>query len=140
MHFLLQGFCYPAVYTLLGVWAPPAERSTTLGISLGGRKNLLSLFGKDILHNVSYLFGLVNECLVGGVAGTVLGTPLSVYMAAKYGWPSVFYVIGALGISIGLVVVFLGGGSPATHMLISKSERSYIESSLGGPKVQVFRY
>jgi len=62
---------------------------------------------------------------------------VSGFLAGKYGWPSIFYSFGIVGSAVGLIVVFLGADSPATHRMISEVEKKYILDSLGGAKVQV---
>lgn len=51
--------------------------------------------------------------------------------SSSIGWPSIFYIFGALGISWVLLWVFLGADHPATHRFISKAEKAYIETNLG---------
>lgn len=56
---------------------------------------------------------------------------LSGYLATTtWGWPSIFYIFGGLGILWAVVWFALGANSPATHPLISQVERNYIEQSL----------
>jgi len=48
-----QGFVYPSIYTLLGVWAPPNERGRLTSFALGGEfisRLLYSLKNKDKIN------------------------------------------------------------------------------------------
>ncbi|PNF23027.1 putative inorganic phosphate cotransporter [Cryptotermes secundus] len=100
---LAQGFIFPSIHTLLSSWTPTEER---------GR------FG-------TYVYA-------GGQVGTIIAMPLSGALASSsIGWPSIFYIFGALGICWVLLWVFLGADRPATHRFISKAEKAYIETNLG---------
>jgi hypothetical protein len=58
--------------------------------------------------------------------------PISGALASSaIGWPSIFYIFGALGICWVLLWMFLGANSPGIHRFISKVERVYIETNLG---------
>ncbi|XP_060522495.1 putative inorganic phosphate cotransporter [Cylas formicarius] len=66
-----------------------------------------------------------------GVGGVISG-PITGYLSgSSWGWPSVFYVFGAMGLLWCLAWSWAGYDSPATHPTISLSERKYIEESLG---------
>ncbi|XP_050665773.1 sialin [Leptidea sinapis] len=97
------GVTFPAMHVLLSKWAPPVERS-------------------------------VMAALV--YAGTSLGTVMSMLMAgvltATLGWESVFYVMGGLSCLWCVLWVFLVQDSPGQQPLISKEERDFIVTSLGG--------
>ncbi|XP_026482240.1 putative inorganic phosphate cotransporter [Ctenocephalides felis] len=100
---LAQGFFFPSCHALLAQWAPPAER---------GRL-------------ATYAYG-------GSQFGTVLAMPLSGLLAnSSLGWPSIFYVIGGLGILWSVLWFFLGANAPAVCKKISEEEKAYIQSSLG---------
>lgn len=69
---------------------------------------------------------------LGAQFGTVLALPISGLLASSAaGWPSCFYLFGALGLAWAILWFFLGANSPAEHSFISKEERAYIEESLG---------
>lgn len=68
----------------------------------------------------------------GSQFGTVLAMPLSGLLAnSSLGWPSIFYVIGGLGILWSVLWFFLGANAPAVCKKISEEEKAYIQSSLG---------
>lgn len=100
-----EGVTFPAMHAIWAKWAPPAERSR--------------------LATITY---------AGPHIGTVLSFPLSALLI-QYGfdggWPSVFYVFGAVGILWFLLWIMVGYSEPATHPRISKQERTYIEDSIG---------
>jgi hypothetical protein len=56
------------------------------------------------------------------VAGLLAGSP--------WGWPSIFYVSGAVAIVWAAAWCYIGANSPAQHPFISLEERIYIETSL----------
>lgn len=63
--------------------------------------------------------------------GTMVVSLLSGFLSTTpWGWPSIFYISGGLGIVWAVVWFALGANSPATHPLISQVEREYIETSL----------
>jgi len=64
-------------------------------------------------------------------------SPLAGFLAANYGWPSVFYWSGGLSLAVGLLIMFMGADSPANHRWISEAEKDFIHLSLGGAKIQV---
>jgi hypothetical protein len=51
--------------------------------------------------------------------------------SSSIGWPSIFYIFGAVGILWVVFWVFLGADRPGTHKYISKEEQAYIETNLG---------
>lgn len=58
---------------------------------------------------------------------TVIFAPIMAWMVHHYGWPSVFYFMGGLGVIVGFVwlkVIY----EPANHPKISESELAYIEN------------
>ncbi|KAL6437426.1 hypothetical protein ACFW04_005133 [Cataglyphis niger] len=99
---LMQACMLPCVHTLLSKWAPPSERAR--------------------LGTFAY---------AGAQFGTVITMPISGFLAASsIGWPSIFYLFGALTILWSTVFLYYGADSPAEHRSISQKEREYIEESL----------
>ncbi|XP_003424100.3 putative inorganic phosphate cotransporter isoform X1 [Nasonia vitripennis] len=100
---LSQGCVLPGIQTLLARWVPPSERAR--------------------LGTFAY---------AGGQLGTVLTMPISGQLAASsLGWPSIFYVFGALGIGWAGLFLTLGSDEPESHSKISEAEKRYIRESLG---------
>ncbi|XP_071497425.1 vesicular glutamate transporter 1-like [Diadema antillarum] len=103
---MLQGFVegveYPACHGMWSKWAPPLERSKLATIAFSG----------------SY-------------AGAVIGMPIAGILTDYAGWPSVFYVFGAMGIIWYAFFMWIVHETPAKHPTISKEERNYIEESIG---------
>ena len=53
------------------------------------------------------------------------------YLAAEFGWESVFYVFGVLGLLWFIAWSLVVTDSPDTHTTISWQEREYINKSIG---------
>lgn len=100
---LAQGFLLTACYELLSKWAPPRERSRMVSFFLAAQP-----------------FGIV----VGlSASGALAGS--------SAGWPSIFYVTGALGMLVGIWILFGVSECPAQHPSMSEKERQYIEENFG---------
>lgn len=56
----------------------------------------------------------------------------SMLASSSYGWPSVFYVIGILGILASVLWYLCAADGPGKHPTISNDEKDYIENSLKG--------
>merc|ERR550534_830784 len=100
-----EGVTFPVMHALLAQWIPPNERSRMAGIVYSGAQ-----------------------------AGTVLSLPISGFLCEAFGWPSVFYVFGLLGLVWWVGWCYLVYDSPQTHPRISSSERRYILNSLASSK------
>ncbi|XP_028047518.1 putative inorganic phosphate cotransporter isoform X2 [Monomorium pharaonis] len=99
---LTQACLLPCIQTLLSKWAPPAERAR--------------------LGTFAY---------AGGQFGTVITMPIAGLLAASSaGWPSIFYLFGALAIVWSVVFFYFGADAPSDHRSISQEEKMYIEESL----------
>ena len=99
-----EGVTFPSMHALLSRWIPPMERSRA----------------------VTFVFA-------GAQLGTVIGMPLSGVLCDHDfagGWPSVFYISGALGCVWCFAWLALCHSSPSAHPRISMTERCYIEKSL----------
>uniref|UniRef100_F1L297 Sialin n=1 Tax=Ascaris suum TaxID=6253 RepID=F1L297_ASCSU len=99
-----QGVIFPAFHSLWAQWAPPFERSLLTGISYAGNQ-----IGNTIVMPIS---GVLCQ---HGFAG---------------GWPSVYYVLGAVGLVWCAIWFFYAADSPTKHRFISKKERAFIEEAL----------
>ncbi len=65
--------------------------------------------------------------LVGSYFGPVIAPFVSVYLADRFGWESVFYVFGGIGILIALLFYFLSTSKPEDHKFIKKEELEFIQ-------------
>ncbi|KAL4217610.1 hypothetical protein ACF0H5_022352 [Mactra antiquata] len=101
-----EGVTFPAMHAMWGKWGPLYERSKLTGFSYAGAQ-----------------------------MGTVFALPLSGWLCDQHnflgGWPSVFYVFGALGCLWFIVWSCFTYNTPSDHPYISREEREYIESSVG---------
>merc|ERR550525_508414 len=102
-----EGVTFPVMHALLAQWIPPNERSRMAGIVYSGAQ-----------------------------AGTVISLPISGFLCEAFGWPSVFYVFGFLGLVWWVGWCYLVYDSPQSHPRISTSERRYILDSLASSKSQ----
>ena len=99
-----EGVTVPSMHALLSCWIPPMERSRA-----------------------------VTSVYAGAQLGTVVGMSLSGVLCDHGfagGWPSVFYVFGAVGCVWSLAWLLLCHDSPSAHPRISVAERLYIENSM----------
>ncbi|XP_068081868.1 vesicular glutamate transporter 1 [Anabrus simplex] len=99
---LLEGLVMPSINHVWSRWAPPLERSRLATFAVSG-------------------------CNVG----TVLVLPISGLLASTVGWPSIFYVFGAIGLLWYIAWWIVIADSPELDPHISTCELNYIESSLG---------
>ncbi|XP_031552988.1 sialin-like isoform X2 [Actinia tenebrosa] len=100
-----EGVTFPATIEMWSSWAPPLERSRLTAISFAG-------------------------CGIGNI----ITQPIAGWLCDTYflaGWPSVFYIFGALGILWYIAWLFLVYDKPASHPRISEEEKEYILSSIG---------
>ncbi|KAK3788190.1 hypothetical protein RRG08_020896 [Elysia crispata] len=100
-----EGVTFPAMHAMWGDWAPVWERSKLAAFTYAGAQ-----------------------------LGTVFSLPISGYLCDSDiagGWPSVFYVFGAIGCLWFVVWMIFTHNTPADHPSISRSEREYIENSIG---------
>ncbi|XP_014602940.1 PREDICTED: putative inorganic phosphate cotransporter isoform X3 [Polistes canadensis] len=101
-----EGPIVPCTHALLAKWIPPNERSRMGAFVYAGAQ-----FGTVISMPLS---GLLSEY---GFSG---------------GWPSIFYVFGAVGIIWCIAFFFLVYEDPENHPRISEDEKKYIVSALWG--------
>ena len=99
-----EGVTFPTMHALLSRWIPPMERSRAVTFVYAGTH-----------------FGSVTGMLYTGV--------LCDHGFAG-GWPSVFYISGAMGCAWSLAWLALCHSSPSAHPRISVAERCYIEKSM----------
>ncbi|XP_037302943.1 putative inorganic phosphate cotransporter [Manduca sexta] len=67
----------------------------------------------------------------GAQLGTALQLIVSGFIAEAWGWPMIFYVNAVLGAVWCAVYMWVGASAPHQSRYISKSERHYIETSIG---------
>lgn len=95
-----EGVAMPAMNTLLSRWVPVQERSRALALVYSGM-----------------------------YAGSVAGLGASPHIIHAAGWPSVFYIFGALGIVWYLCWASRSAASPGEDPRCSEEERAYITAS-----------
>ncbi|GMR44118.1 hypothetical protein PMAYCL1PPCAC_14313, partial [Pristionchus mayeri] len=98
-----QGAVFPAMHSMWSQWAPPQESSVLTSISYAGTQ-----FGNII---VLPLGGFL--CMHGPDGG----------------WPSIFYLLGLIGVLWCAVWMWMAADRPANHPRISAEERAYIITS-----------
>ncbi|XP_030764123.1 sialin-like [Sitophilus oryzae] len=98
---IFEGVTYPCIHAVWSKWAPPLERSRLATIAFSG----------------SYV-------------GTVVSMPACAYLANQFGWQSIFYVFGMLGLIWCGLWVAIVANSPEEDKKISLAELQYIETSL----------
>ncbi|KAG4073805.1 hypothetical protein HA402_001029 [Bradysia odoriphaga] len=102
---IFEGVTFPCIHSVWSKWAPPHERSRMATISFAG-----------------------------AYAGTVVAMPLSGILASSWGWESLFYFFGAIGVVWFIIWMIVVRESPSKDRFISKDELDYINSSLGNMK------
>jgi MFS transporter, ACS family, solute carrier family 17 (sodium-dependent inorganic phosphate cotransporter), other len=96
---------FPAAYTLFGRWVPPNERSRAVSLLLGGIP-----------------------------LGTLFALTTTGWLVAKYGWPIVFYLFGAIGLVWSVLWYKVAYATPEEHPKLSDKERELLllnERALG---------
>ncbi|MBK6492003.1 MAG: ACS family MFS transporter [Sphingomonadales bacterium] len=88
---------FPAVYNLLARWFPKPERSRAAAMNLTGIP-----------------------------LGTIFALSTSGWLVTHYGWHSVFYAFGALGLAFSLVWFWLVRARPSAHPHITEEERALL--------------
>ena len=96
---------FPAAYNLYGRWVPPDERS----------------------RSVSFL-------IAGIPLGTLFALLTTGWLVETYGWPSVFYIFGVVGIAWYALWVPLAHNDPATDPRCPAAEREMLLSHAPPPK------
>ncbi|GLV37066.1 Major Facilitator Superfamily Transporter 17 [Carabus blaptoides fortunei] len=94
-----SGLTWPAMYALVGHWIPTPERSRFMS----------SFQGFSIGIGITY--------------------PLCGFLIAHFGWRSVFYTTGSVGVVWCVAWYLLAFDSPETHPRITESEMRYIQEN-----------
>eukprot|EP00088_Acartia_fossae_P010328 TRINITY_DN15141_c0_g1_i3.p1 TRINITY_DN15141_c0_g1~~TRINITY_DN15141_c0_g1_i3.p1 ORF type:complete len:555 (+),score=53.77 TRINITY_DN15141_c0_g1_i3:130-1794(+) len=97
-----EGVTFPAMHAMLSKWAPPNERSR-----------------------------LSSWVYSGASLGSVISMPASGYLCDTYGWESVFYFFGVLGLIWFVAWAWIVTDSPQSHPTISRAEKEYISKCIG---------
>ncbi|GJJ76446.1 hypothetical protein EMPS_08805 [Entomortierella parvispora] len=93
-----EGVAYPSVHALIGAWIPPCERSKAVA--------MITAF--------SYL-------------GAVIALPTSsALVVSSWGWRSIFWLFGAMGLSWSAIWQIWGSSSPKTCKRLLLRERRWI--------------
>lgn len=88
---------FPGAYNLFSRWTPPTERSRAVSLLLSGVP-----------------------------VGTVLALSVAGWIVARYDWPAIFYLFGAVGFVWAVCWFAKIHDSPATHPTISPQERALL--------------
>lgn len=108
---VFEGVTFPGIHAVWARWSPPLERSRMASIAFAGN-----------------------------YAGTVVAMPSSGMLAARYGWESVFYVFGAIGVVWFILwMVFVRAG-PEMDRFCSKEECEYIQKTIGYTGVKKIKH
>ncbi|KAJ6642269.1 Vesicular glutamate transporter 1 [Pseudolycoriella hygida] len=103
---VLQGMClgvtFPSTHNVWLYWAPIPERTRMASIGVAGM-----------------------------LVGTVIGLPISAFLATALGWESIFYVFGGFGVLWLIAWIIVVPSTPAQDRRISKDELEYIQRNAG---------
>ncbi|XP_054734152.1 sialin [Anastrepha obliqua] len=99
---VFEGVTFPCIHAVWARWAPPLERSRMASIAFAGN-----------------------------YAGTVVAMPSSGLLASAYGWESVFYVFGTIGLIWFIVWMLMVRSGPDRDRYCSDDEREYIQKKIG---------
>ncbi|GLH08999.1 Uncharacterized protein GBIM_14150 [Gryllus bimaculatus] len=102
---IFEGVSYPSMHDVWAHWTPPLERSRLTTVAYSG----------------SYI-------------GIVIAMTGSGILAANVGWPSVFYVFGAIGVVWYIGWLMLVNRGPTEDKYIDPRELKYLLSHLGPQK------
>lgn len=97
-----HGSFWPSVSSFWAYWAPDTEKSRLVGMASSGAK-------------------------VGNIIALSLGSILCLHGFAG-GWPSIFYIFGAMGVVWSALLFLISTDSPKNHWFIGENEKSYILS------------
>lgn len=98
---IFAGVSFPSINAVYAKWSPPLERSRTSGFAVSG-------------------------CF----AGTVIAMLVSGWLAVNFGWQSIFYVFGIIGIIWSAIWYTLVNESPESDTRMSSREKYFIKKSL----------
>lgn len=75
---------------------------------------------------------LTSFYVLGAQFGTIISMPLSGLLSVSSGgWPSIFYVFGAIGTVWCIAFLYFVHEDPESHTKMDPEERKYIQDALG---------
>uniref|UniRef100_A0A6I9VI59 Sialin n=1 Tax=Bactrocera dorsalis TaxID=27457 RepID=A0A6I9VI59_BACDO len=99
---VFEGVTFPCIHAVWSRWSPPLERSRMASIAFAGN-----------------------------YAGTVIAMPSSGLLASAYGWESVFYVFGTIGLIWFFIWIVVVRSGPDRDRFCSDDEREFIQKKIG---------
>ncbi|RWS25607.1 Sialin-like protein [Leptotrombidium deliense] len=105
---LFEGVTFPAMHAMIARWFPKFERG--------------------LMATIIYSGAQIGTVVTMGLAGQLIDANLF------GGWPSVFYVLGVLGVIWYILWTYLVFETPQEHSFISKGELKYILDGIGNEK------
>ncbi|KAK9511341.1 hypothetical protein O3M35_000010 [Rhynocoris fuscipes] len=99
---IFEGVTYPCIHAVWSVWAPPTERSRMASFAFSG----------------SYF-------------GTVIALPLSGILADNFGWQSIFYITGIIGLIWCAIWWYIVKDNPQDDPYIKPEELDFLKKTLG---------
>lgn len=102
---IFEGVTFPCMTDVWSKYAPPLERSRMAGFAIAGN-----------------------------YVGTFTALPLSGLFAVYFGWESVFYIFGCVGLIWCTVWMMIVKRSPREDKRMNETERNYIIQSLGSER------
>ncbi|XP_059617450.1 sialin-like [Phlebotomus argentipes] len=108
---VFEGVTFPCIHAVWARWAPVYERSR-----------------------------MATLAFAGNYAGTVVAMPLSGVLAVAWGWESVFYFFGAIGLVWAIAWMFIVKAGPEDDPFISEKEKNYILNSLGHTEKKAIKH
>ncbi|CAH1402186.1 unnamed protein product [Nezara viridula] len=107
---IIQGGVYPNINNLLSMWVVPQEKA------------------------------VLAPLVFNGIAcGTFVAMVGSGVLAERFGWPSIFYSSGILGIAVGGLLLYAGKCCPSDHKGMSKEEQEFLRNSSGDNSIETMR-
>lgn len=125
---LLESASFPAVFHLIPLWIPTAEKTIMIVIAYAGMYagDIIGFSVSGVLLDIqlqpsNYINATTN--IATGVAGDTAGISSSNHS----GWPLVFYLFGAIGLVYVPVWLYVISETPESHPHIGKEELAFIQ-------------
>ncbi|WKY08300.1 hypothetical protein Q1695_007651 [Nippostrongylus brasiliensis] len=103
-----EGFMFPCLASIVGKWFAPAEKSTVAALYTSGNQ----------------------------IAASTTSLISSYLCTTSFGWPSIFYLYGAVGCVWVVFFYLIVSNSPANNRFISDKERAYLAEYVHHSKVK----